>query len=398
MAARPDWRADLGVFQTLYAAAFGVFALAVAGLARWERLPYVHVVVFAVAVAARIALLPVDPTLSDDVHRYLWEGRVLLAGANPWASSPGDPALAALRDAAIHPRVNHPELAAIYPPLGALGYALVAAVAPTVLAAKTWVVLHELALIALLMAWLRARGAPPARALVYAWCPLALVEFAGSGHNDATAMPWLVAALMLAERRPVVSALALAAGAMIKLVPLLALPALWRAWPWRARLVAAAALGGGLAAYLALTRGPDSGLAAFAARWRHNELGFLALERLAGGERWGRMLALALLAGLVVVAAWRHAPARATQIGARAAILLAPVVHPWYLAWNLVLEPWSRSPSWLLLSGTVVLSYGVLRAPEPPAFHHPSLALRAFEYGAPLALAAALAWRRRSRG
>jgi Glycosyltransferase family 87 len=396
MARVPSWFHDLGVFQGLYVVAFAIYALALLRLKRYARLPRVGLVVAAVAIAARIALLPVPPTLSGDIHRYVWEGRVVLNGGNPYLQSPSDPALAPLRDRDIYPDINHKELRTIYPPLAMAEFTLMAWVWPTVLGFKAWVLLHEVALVLLLITWLGRRGESAAYALVYAWNPLMLVEFAGTGHMDPTAMVWLVLALMLAESRPSVSALALAAGSLVKLAPLAALPFLWMRWPWRARLVALALLVPGLAWFVAETRGGYSGLLAYWGTWRNNELVFAYLDRWTGGFRAARAWALAIVVGTVVFAwARRVAVERATAWVAKAATLVSPVLHPWYLGWSLVLEPFTRSAPWLLLSLTVILNYGVFATPaEGRAFHLP-LAWRWLEYGVPLLMAVVLAWRAR---
>ena len=86
------------------------------------------------------------------------------------------------------------QFASIYPPLSIAGFALVAKVSATVLAMKLWIVLHDVALVGLLMAWMAARGRGAFAAIAYAWNPLVLIEYAGSGHNDPTAMVWLIAA------------------------------------------------------------------------------------------------------------------------------------------------------------------------------------------------------------
>ncbi len=397
MARLGPWTRELGAFQALYAVGFGFLALALArSLGR--VVPRAGPIVFAVALAARLALLPVAPSLSDDVYRYVWEGRVAAHGHDPWRSGPLDPALAHHRDREVHPRINHPELAAIYPPLAVAGFAAVSAVSSTVAAMKAWVVLHDLALVLLLIAWARRRGAGAQVAIAYAWNPLVVVEYAGSGHHDPTAIVWLVAACLWAERRPTLSALALAAGVMTKLAPLVALPFLLRRWPGRARAVALVAIGGGLAGYASLTRGSDSGLGAFARVWSNNESAFAALAALAGGPLLARGIAAALLAAVVAALLVRGREAAVgTRTALQAGFLLSPVAHPWYLGWVLAFEPLRPSPPWLLLSLTAVLSYGVLAPPADPARFHLPLSWRALEYGLPLALALLLVAVRRAR-
>jgi hypothetical protein len=71
--------------------------------------------ILALSFACRLALLP-HPA-SDDVNRYVWEGRVFAQGFSPYVHPPDDPLLAELRDEAIWPGINHKEQAGCYPPL-----------------------------------------------------------------------------------------------------------------------------------------------------------------------------------------------------------------------------------------------------------------------------------------
>jgi hypothetical protein len=401
LAARlPSWRVDLGRLQALMAVAFAFQALALAAIGRWRGLPHTGLAVFVVALAMRAAVLPVAPTLSDDVYRYIWDGRVLAHGIDPWAYAPSHPALAALRDAAIHSRINHPELRTIYPPLAEAGFALVAAVRPTVGAMKLWIALHDLALVAVLTAWCARRTGSALPAIAYAWNPLVVLEYAGSGHHDSTGLLWLALAFALADRRPAASAAAFAAAVLVKLAPLVLLPFLWRDWGARARAVAVALIAPGLALFLARARGAGSGLEAFATTWRNNELAF-HYAALALGDRGARIAVAVAVAALVAVLLWRRVETvRAARATMRTLLLAGPVLHPWYLGWALVFEPAGFSWAWLALSALALLNYGVLAAPAEGGAYHLPLAGRAIEYGVPAAIAAvlALASRRRSRG
>ena len=75
------------------------------------------VVILVGAVAMRLALLFVEPYLSTDIYRYIWDGRVQAAGINPYRYVPSAPEIANLRDAAIFPNINRADYAVtIYPP------------------------------------------------------------------------------------------------------------------------------------------------------------------------------------------------------------------------------------------------------------------------------------------
>jgi hypothetical protein len=344
-----------------------------------------------VAVATRAALFPVTPSLSGDLFRYVWEGRVVVSGGNPYRQSPLDPRLEPLRDRTVYPQINHKELATIYPPLAIAGFALVARCAPTVGAFKLWVILHDLVLVLLLIAWARRERGSGVSAIAYAWNPLVLVEYAGTGHHDPTALVWLVLALMLLESCPMLSAAALAVGSLVKLAPLVALPFLLRRWTWRARLLGLALLGAGLGWYWSQTRAADSGLNAYWGTWRNNELLFHYLERWTGGFALARRLSLVLVGAALAFALVKHWEAeRAARLGVRAGLLCSPVMHPWYLGWTLVFEPLQPSAPWLLLSLTAILNYGLFATPTSGRDFHLSLASRWVEYGAPLVLALVL--------
>ncbi|MFB6263588.1 MAG: hypothetical protein ABEL76_08185, partial [Bradymonadaceae bacterium] len=96
-----------------YALAFIPYAVCLRRLSR-RRLPWWSLAL--AAAAARLLLLPRDPLLSDDIYRYVWDGRVGWAGINPFEYAPDAEALSRLRDAEIWPRINHRSVPTIYPP------------------------------------------------------------------------------------------------------------------------------------------------------------------------------------------------------------------------------------------------------------------------------------------
>jgi hypothetical protein len=395
MARIPNWSHQLREFQTLQWVAFAFYGLTVFRLGRYRALPAAGLFVLAVAFATRAALLPVQPSLSDDIYRYVWEGRVIAHGGNPYRSAPSSAELAPLRDAVIWPRVNHPDLATIYPPLAEAGFACIARISPTVAAMKAWVVLADLTLVGVVLR-LCARSGGAAAALIYAWNPLMLVEYAGNGHLEPVAMAPLALAVLWIRRRPVLSALALAAGVLIKLAPLLALPVLAVRWPSRARWTCALVLIPALAWFWAATRGADSGLLAYWQSWRNNALFFDWIERWSGQAMLARA---ATIVAVAVATLWALArpfdPARAARGVFRTATLFSPVIHPWYLGWPLLFEPLAPSAPWLLLSATACLNYGLFAAPADRAGYHLPPAWRLVEFGLPAMLAVALWGRRR---
>jgi len=129
------------------------------------------------AVGTRLLLL--WQVSGADIYRYVWEGRVLLAGRNPYLYAPDSPLLEPLRDG-VWSSVQHKTFSAIYPPLAEWVFAAIAAVWAAPIFFRILFLLADVAVVTLL-----AGRFTQWRALIYAWNPLVIYSFAGGGHYDA---------------------------------------------------------------------------------------------------------------------------------------------------------------------------------------------------------------------
>ncbi|MEO0646576.1 MAG: glycosyltransferase [Cyanobacteria bacterium J06650_10] len=180
-----------------------------------------------IAIAPRLILLAMYP--SDDIWRYLWEGHIQTQGFNPYLVPPDADVLQSLRFA-WWGEINHPDLAAIYPPITQLGFRLLAAVSPTVLMFKSAFVAADLLICGLL-----ARRFGYRNALLYAWNPLVIYSIAGGGHYDSWFLLPLVVAWLWWDW-PWLSALMLGVSIGVKWMSLPVLGLLiWRVW-WPAKI------------------------------------------------------------------------------------------------------------------------------------------------------------------
>ena len=371
-----DLRAQLVAFIVLFFAAFAAYLVAAwlalrrpelaAGRRLWPLL--------GLALLYRLILLPAPPTLSDDLYRYAWEGRVLAAGLSPYRHAPDDPRLAPLRDAVIWPPVNNKSTPSPYPPLAQLGGLLGAWLTPgSPLGVKVVATAADLLTIGALLLLLRATGRPAGRVLVYAWHPLVLVAFAHSGHNDALMIAPLTLALALAAggRRWWPAAL-LALAALAKLLPLLLLPLLPRRLGWGPTLLVGVVLLVVWLPFLLLGGGAIGSIVTYLGAWADND-SIHALLRLGLGEAGAKAASLLLLAaGLALLALHPRLRDRPlwwqAYVGFGLALALASTVHGWYLTWMLPplavhlaatgRRPWLRplpALGWLLFSGLVAL-------------------------------------------
>jgi hypothetical protein len=170
------------------------------------------------------------PALSDDMYRYVWDGRLQNNGLNPYAYPPDAAEVAPFRegDTIIWPNINRKPYVTIYPPGAQMAYAVIwRVVGDSIIGFKTAFVLAELASAWLLLHLLRALNQPPQRLLIYLWSPLPIFEVAHAGHVDGLLLPFLILAFWarVKERYGLMGA-ALGVGVLIKLFPLILLPAL----------------------------------------------------------------------------------------------------------------------------------------------------------------------------
>ena len=108
IAARADWTQHVAGYWLIYSLLFAGMLLA------WRRGPVPLGLLIGGAILFRLVLLPTIPSLSDDIYRYGWEGRVQQAGFSPHKLAPTSPVLLPLRDAA-YARINHPSIPTVYP-------------------------------------------------------------------------------------------------------------------------------------------------------------------------------------------------------------------------------------------------------------------------------------------
>ena len=382
-------------FLVLWGLAFAAYAL---GAVAVQRIPGRRALGFVllVAGACRLVLLPAPPTLSTDAYRYVWDARVARAGFSPWQYPATAPELAGLRDQAIYPRLNHPGWRSLYPPGAQTFFSAVHVLAPdSVLAMKAALALAELATLAALVWLLAALGLPPARAAIYAWNPLVLVEVWGSAHLDALAILCVVLAVRAAvgERHAVAGAL-LGAGALVKLYPAALLPLILARLIGRARVAPTVLTFLGVVALgyaPALVSGVDAlgSLPRYIAEEHFNP----GLLRSLVGMPQVSLPAAALW--ILTVAWWRRErplPEAAVWL-VGGFVLLSPNIFPWYVLWLVPFLALAPSAAWLAFTGTVALAYTFfLQQPwAVPAW------ARVLEF-APLAAGAAWAVGRRIHG
>jgi hypothetical protein len=390
------WRDAAPLYRALVACAAAASALAALLPAGALTARSASAIVLAVSAAMHAVWIPVVPSLSDDVERYVFEGRLLRRGISPYAAPPAERqrALALATDEAAGP--GHPELSTIYPPLSLLAFAL----GERLGGARGIKLLFggaSLAAAGLVVLWLARRGLSPARAALYAWAPLPALEFAGQGHHDGLGIALLALAALWLAGRARASAAVWGLAAAVKGASLVTLPFFWPAWPGRARGIAVGLAALGLLPLVWLSAAEHSGWRAYLLRWSHNAPLYTLLANWLESE-WAIR---GLLAGLLAAGLWALARARLDlPAGAAAATALAlalsPTVHPWYAAWGLLWAPLAGSWALWALAQTVLWCYAPPGGPATPGHAPVPSAWMALEWGIPLGVGLVELLRRRA--
>lgn len=303
------------------------------------------------AVALRALALPMEP--GGDMNRYLWEGRLTLEGGNPYATPPNDPSLDALApDDPYRPRVNHPEMTAIYPPLTQLFGAAVTSVWARPLAFKIAFTLLDLATLVLVLLIARnpdASGRPTghvlAAAIAVGLSPLLTLQNSGEAHNESLWIFFALLAAFLALRsRPFAAALALGAALASKQTAAFLLPVFLTLLPVRSWILLPAVPLASALPFLDAGYGLLDSTLRYSTQFQWNNLLPPILS-------WPALILALFFVWRSFAASSERDPLRALRDSAGVSVVLLPTVHIWY-ACGLVpfcaLRP--RTPWWTFLA------------------------------------------------
>ncbi len=354
----------------------------------------------------RVTLLFTTPSLSDDIYRYVWDGRVASEGINPYLHPPEAVELDSLRDTDIYPFINHKEISTIYPPVLQWVFAGLYQLKPTVQIFKVGFLLFDLLTMLVLAMILKALALSPNRVLLYVWNPLVILEVSGSGHSDIVGIFLLsVLCWFVVQRKLVLATLLLVLSFLTKFITIVLLPVVtFMRRESKLIIPIQFIILCGLFYLPFADAGKElfSGLSVYAAKWEYNGSIFpllaAGIERLLKDE-WivrfmiepkgmaatpetlvtrGNDMAL-LIAKIIIAVSYsglglyylvrlkkdveREGQLWFFRLGIiliGSFLLLAPTLHPWYLCWLLPFLVVVPNRAWLLLTGLVVLPYWIL--------------------------------------
>ena len=222
---------------------------------RWIELG----IIFVGALVFRVMLLPLPPNLSHDSWRYLWDARVTLRGYSPYVYLPWDKTFLSLRDF-IYENSRYRNVPTLYPPGAQAVFLLSYLLAPSNLFfLKGIFIVFDMVTCGALALLLRQKNSDPRRAIIYAWCPLPIVEFALQGHVDVITITFTILAVLCATATwrgsRAVTGFLIGMATLTKIYPIILLVVIMRRRDWALLTTCFATILVGYIPYLILGHG-----------------------------------------------------------------------------------------------------------------------------------------------
>jgi hypothetical protein len=193
----------------------------------------IPIIIF-IAVSFRLIFFLLEPNLSEDVYRFIWDGKMWLAGLNAYEWIPKE-MLSLLKENWMEPlftQLNSPDYYTIYPPANQLLFYIAAFTDSTLLSIiiiRIFIIAAEIGTLLLLPKLLRQYNLPAQNMVWYAFNPLILLELTGNLHFEAFVIFFIVLSLYYFKKSELFrSSLSLGFAIAFKLLPLILIAAYFR--------------------------------------------------------------------------------------------------------------------------------------------------------------------------
>lgn len=301
------------------------------------------------ALLFRVILLFSEPTTSDDVYRYLWEGKLVLNSVNPFEFPPDSEELAQYHTGNLPRLVSYPHMTTIYPPVAqyifAAGYFISG---ESDFGLKLIYLLFDFLTILVLIKYLKFKNLPPCLSIIYAWLPLTIMEYFINSHIDVAGVFFLILILYLYETgRYALAAIPFALGVLVKLYPLLLIPFFILRFRVKQNL-----LFFGLVSVILIPLGfsfiPDvvpvtDSFSTYMENWSFYGSFFSLLKAVFSNQTARPITYVSLMLVIAVIAHIAKDINKAAYLTSISHIIFIPTLFPWYLGYLAVIHPFRRT-------------------------------------------------------
>ncbi len=310
----------------------------------------------------RATLIPTMPTTSPDVYRYIWEGKIIYNGYNPYEFSPDAVQLTELRDD-LYSKVTFKDLPTIYPPAAQIIFlASYSLTGNSLTGLKLIYLLCEIITMIFLVKLLTLKGKNPNLVMLYAWLPLPVMEYFVNAHIDAAGIMLLILFLYFLEKGKMLpSVLAFTFAFLTKLYPVFLIPLLVKKLRAQRFLYFILIFTfTSILFYFPFIEGSQSVtkmLNIFVNRWEFNASVYYLLKALIPDGETARLICgILLFISIGYIASYYKDFVKGVFGVLLAVLILSPVLYPWYLGWISAINPFVGFYSVLSLLFTVNLS------------------------------------------
>jgi hypothetical protein len=199
------------------------------------------------AIGLRLLLLFSTPSLSDDIYRFIWDGRLLASGISPFSALPIDILSSSKQitgiDQSLFDLLNSPVYFTVYPPLSQLVFWLAAlissdSITASIIFVRVLIILAEVGSIILITKLLKQYQLPSKNVLIYALNPLVIIELSGNLHFEAFVILFILLTVYLFNKnKHWLSGICWGAAIGFKLIPLIFLPLMLRRLSFKSQII-----------------------------------------------------------------------------------------------------------------------------------------------------------------
>ncbi len=311
----------------------------------------------------RLTLLPAVPTTSQDVYRYIWEGKEISRGFNPYKYAPDSPELAVINNHHLLDKVTFKNLTSIYPPFAQAAFTLGYLISgENTLGLKLIYLLCELFTMIFIIKLLSLEKKNLNLVILYAWLPLPIMEFFVNAHIDPLGITFLVMFLYYFKKKKyTISSAALALSFLAKLYPVVLIPLLLKKIKLKKTIYFSAVFGAVVIIfYIPFVRGGVrvfGMLSNYIANWEFNGSVYHLMKWVLVYGNHAHMVCNILLVISILIISFSYK----NFITAAGAVLLSVIiftatVYPWYLGWVASINPFLEFYSLLSLFFTINLT------------------------------------------
>jgi len=344
---------------------------------------YLQIIVF-FTISIQLLILSTEVTLSDDIYRFILEGKMILEGLNPYKISLNE--VPSSFTSEFLPLVNNGHITSPYPPLVVFLFTILvwiwedpllfrlvfssSFILSIVLLDKLLIVDHR---------W---------KLVIFAWNPLFHLETGNGSHFEAVIVLFIIIALLNLERnKKVFASVMLLATFLVKYYSILIILIFWKHLGKKGQTIISIGMLG-YVAWIFLDFSLISGLLKYVNEWYFNASIIWILTELTSSLFLAKIITGTVFIIIFVIIVkkankYDNIPYNFTGFIIGLFLLFQPTFHPWYIFWLfpfILMEKDTVPWSWILLSGLIIFSYNVYVQFDTLNVWKESILVRIIEY------------------